>query len=605
MVASAVLVLATLAGTGWTLVVLSHLSRDTGVMVRDSADTTAATTAVTTALEREDDALLLRLGSPRGADPLTDARARTDAARRALRAVLVTPDERRGGDAIDDAVRAYREAADRVADAPGDEPFARYHREANPRLRAAVASVATVRDEHFAEAAAVASVARREVARTQRAVAVIAAVVLALAMALATRLAGFVTQPLRRLAMAAAALREGNFEARVEVAHGDELGQVAGAFNDMAQRLAEFRRLDLDAVLRVKATLEATMAALPDAVLLLDPDGTVASHNAAAEALFAGAGVPLPRTVDDLTALGVDRARLDEARATQQPGVDLRAAWSVLVADEPRRLLPRVAPTVPDRDGRSGAVLVLSDVSELARLDEMRAELVAVASHELQTPVTTLRMSLMMLREARDRLDARARALVDNALGGVEQLGETVDEFLDLARLESGALRLTPEPVDVGALVADRVARCADRAAELAVTVTVTADPDAPRALADRARLRVVVDNVLGNALKYTPAGGSIALTVGPVEGARRAVRLTVDDTGPGVPPEFRARVFEKFFRVEHHRRASGDGPRGTGIGLYLCRQIVDLHGGELACVAPPDGRGTRIAIELPAAADA
>ena len=124
-----------------------------------------------------------------------------------------------------------------------------------------------------------------------------------------------------------------------------------------------------------------------------------------------------------------------------------------------QRLLPRVVPVPGLTPQQSGAILLLYDVTDLVRLDEMRSELVAVASHELQTPLTTLRMTLLMLKEAAGALPARERELVDTSLIGVEQLSETVHEFLDLTRIEAGELRLNVEPVHLSALfteVADR-----------------------------------------------------------------------------------------------------------------------------------------------------
>lgn len=610
MTASGLLVLASLAATAWTLFVLSRLSTVTGAMVRDSADTTAATTTLTTALEREDDALLVLLGAPASSDraPLVRARVRTNSARSRLRALLATSEDRRRGAVIDHDVAAYRRVVDGFVSQPGTSPLERYHREVNPLLRRAVNAVAHVRDDHFAEAAAVASVARAEVARTRGVVAAIAVVALLLALVLATRLARFVTSPLRQLAEAVSAVREGRFDARVETQHGDELGQVAEAFNEMATRLAEFRRLDLDAVLKAKATLEATLDALPDAVVLIEPDGTVAARNAAAEALYRRAGLEAPRAAEDLQPLGLTPEVLARPleRIDAPESVDLRSSRVISVSGEPRRLLPRVAPTLRERERPSGVVVVLSDVTELARLDEMRAELIAVASHELQTPVTTLRMSLMLLQEASERFDPRARDLVANALGGVDQLRETVDALLDMTRIEAGRLRLNPEPISLDAFVHERVAACRARAEELGVSVDVRVAPGLPPVYADRSRARIVVDNLLTNALKYTPSGGRVEIRLSQSPRDRRsshgaAVRLVVSDTGPGVPPEFQGRVFEKFFRVEHHRPTRDVGPRGSGIGLYLCKEIVELHGGSIACEGSGDERGATFVIDLPA----
>jgi NtrC-family two-component system sensor histidine kinase KinB len=121
----------------------------------------------------------------------------------------------------------------------------------------------------------------------------------------------------------------------------------------------------------------------------------------------------------------------------------------------------------------------------------------------------------------------------------------------------------------------------------------------------DAALLAIVFANLLGNALKYTPRGGTVAIEVMSGQNAgdnpRRSLQIAVTELGPGIPPEFRERAFEKFFRVEHQRLGSSEGVRGTGIGLYLCRRIIELHGGSIRCEAGDGGCGTRIAIEISA----
>ena len=261
---------------------------------------------------------------------------------------------------------------------------------------------------------------------------------------------------------------------------------------------------------------------------------------------------------------------------------------------------------VPALDpSQRGAVLLLYDVTELARLDELRSELVAVASHELQTPLTTLRMTLLMLQEGASALPDRHRELVATSLIGVEQLSETVHEFLDLTRIEAGELRLGLEPVPIAALLADALRRIEGRAESQNVCVRAITDAALPLISADSVRLRAVFDNILSNALKYTPAGGTItvhARVLAPVnDPVPDTIAVEICDSGPGIPAAFRSRVFEKFFRLEHHQDDSRSGARGAGLGLYMCRHIVELHGGEIECDAGPGDRGTCIRVTLPA----
>jgi signal transduction histidine kinase len=248
----------------------------------------------------------------------------------------------------------------------------------------------------------------------------------------------------------------------------------------------------------------------------------------------------------------------------------------------------------------------------------MRVELVAVASHELRTPITTMRVTLSLLSEAASQFSARHREMLETAVLGCEQLAATVDAFLDLTRIETGELTLALEHLDVARLTVDVVNVFAPRCEEAGVSLQCTVDEPVPRVRGDAVRLKVVLSNLLSNALKYTPSGGEIAIHVGSTSRNRIArsspprggpgnpvqpdsVCISVTDSGSGIPPEYRELIFEKFFRVEHYKPPSEQqGARGAGIGLYLSRRIVEAHSGEISCDSPRTGRGTMMNIRLP-----
>ena len=288
--------------------------------------------------------------------------------------------------------------------------------------------------------------------------------------------------------------------------------------------------------------------------------------------------------------------------STRRP--DFRHTFDATLNGQRRRFLLTAVPIAEFAEGRFGAVAVLDDVTEFARLDELRSELIGVASHELKTPLTTLRMNLLMLGEGSSEMTARQQELISAAIGGCEELGSTIEELLDVTRIESGQLRLNLVPVDLGAILTTTYQGLATRFDDACVHLTIASEAPSTMVRGDPTRLRSVFANVLTNALKYSPAGSTVTVRVSSGQnagvGGNGHLQITVTDLGPGVPAEYRERIFEKFFRIEHHIESRAEGVRGTGIGLYLCREILKAHGGAISCESGDGGTGTRIAITLP-----
>ncbi|WP_291983213.1 ATP-binding protein [Luteitalea sp.] len=607
-IAAVLLVCTTVMASMWTFVALSRLSGVVTDTVRDSEAVTAVTSKLSGALEREDDAVLLVLaGEAQGRAELARERTVVDRAVGDLFDVLGPVDEQELATPLKTALEEYRQAADAVIPvASAEEALGQYHERANPLLRRAVNLTTVIRDRHFTLARQAVTTARDEAASSRRAVLFTTVVALAFAVLVSWHLTNRIVTPLRRLTRGADAIRRGEFDERIDLRSGDELGELAAAFNDMATDLAEFRRTNVREMIEAKQALEATLEALPDAVLLLAPDGRILSMNRMAQATCRAAHLATPATLHELHLEGLDHATILEAlRTASEVGLNTDLTRTVQIERQGRRhrLLPRVV-HMPTTGAPHGAILLLSDVTELARVDEMRSELVAVASHELQTPLTTLRMTLLMLQEAAAALPAREQELIATSLMGVEQLNETVHEFLDLTRIEAGELRLALEPVQLTRLLAEVVGSAEAQAAGLGVSMERAVASNLPPLAADRPRLRIVFDNLLSNALKYTPRGGAIRVeaTFERPSGDARVgqVAISVHDTGPGIPREYRERVFEKFFRLEHQHLDDRRTARGAGIGLYMCRQIVELHGGRIRCTTGDGEIGTRITVQLP-----
>jgi NtrC-family two-component system sensor histidine kinase KinB len=608
--AGCLLVLITIASGVWSAFTFAHLSSLVSQTVKESQQTTDLTATLASTLEREDDALLMSVDGDveQAGEELVKQRRRFDNVERRLRALLNKGEELEAADALRAHVRAYRKAGNallKIAGNPG--ALQNYRKTVNPALRRAVADCAHIRELNFRLMHQEGIRARDAARNATWIVGGISLAALLLSTLVAVRLAQAIVRPVRALTESVDAIRRDDFARRVPVDSPDELGRLAEGFNRMAETLEDYRNSSLGELLLAKMTLEATLAALPDAVIVVDPDGQIVSTNPLAQKILQASGHGEARRLQDLALPANVHQAVNETLRGQPAGngpADLSQAMAVSLNGRPLKLLLTVAPIPEFLPRRCGAAIVLADVTDFARLDELRSELVAVASHELKTPLTSVQMNLLLLQERAENLTPRQQQILATALHGGEELASTIDELLDLTRIEAGQLRIQQERVDVYAVIGQVVRGLRPYFEDAEIALRVVQDAPAAVVKGDAGRLKIVLANLLTNALKYTPRGGEVVIHVlsGPSVGpdGKPGLQIAVTDTGPGIPSEFRERVFEKFFRVEHQRATNQEGVRGAGIGLYLCRQIIEAHGGTIRCEAGDSGLGTRIAIGIP-----
>jgi len=611
--AGSLLVATTIGGSVWSAITFVRLNSVVDETLRESQGTIDLTTELTSSLEREDDALLLFVSGDvnKARIDLASERRRGDTCfQRILASLHDNEDEELIiAAALRKQIDRYRAAGDELL-ASGNKPGAleRYHRKVNPLLRQAVAECDKLREANFRAMQNAGIHARDESARSMRIVISISLLAILIGVVVSLWLARSVLRPVRELTDSVEDIRRGNFDRRVQQTTTDELGHLAAGFNRMAEALSEYRRSSLGELLSAKMTLEATLNALPDAVLVFGPDGLIVTANPPARLLLSATNVGSATQLAELSFSADHRSAIESALAGNPPPTrspDFRRTFEAVLNGQRRRFLLTAVPIAEFAEGKFGAVAILDDVTEFARLDELRSELVGVASHELKSPLTTLRMNLLMLSEGASEMTSRQQELISAASQGCEEFGSTIEELLDVTRIESGQLRLNLVPVDLVAIVKTTYQGLETRFEDARVRLILTCEASATMARGDPARLKSVFANVLTNALKYSPARGTVTVRVSGQNagvGEKTPLQITVTDQGPGVPAEYRERIFEKFFRVEHHTNQRAEGVRGTGIGLYLCREIVRAHGGTISCEPGDDGTGTRIAITLPAA---
>jgi signal transduction histidine kinase len=406
-----------------------------------------------------------------------------------------------------------------------------------------------------------------------------------------------VLRPIRAVTQAAIGVSAGNLDQVVPSLSRDELGQLAQAFNTMTRHLRDYRRSNYSRLLRAQRTSQASIDSFPDPVLVVDDEGKVEMANPAARQLL---GV-VPRQGDETGGLPWQPPEplsqpLQHALRGQGNYLPEGFDHAILMGSDgqQRSFLPRIL-TIRDPYGNSlGAAVLLQNVTRFRILDQVKNDLVATASHELKTPLTSLRLDLhLLLEETLGPITPKQTELLIDARDNAERLLAIVNNLLDLGRLEQKRelLDFRPEsPADLVRRAADAIA---PRAVDKGVQVVVETSPDLPLFSADAQRLGFALGNLLDNAITYTDRGGRITLSAAA---ASDHVILTVADTGVGIPPEYQGRVFERFFRVPG--QSSG---AGTGLGLAIVREIVTAHDGTITCDSRP-GSGTTFTITLPAA---
>jgi two-component system phosphate regulon sensor histidine kinase PhoR len=257
-----------------------------------------------------------------------------------------------------------------------------------------------------------------------------------------------------------------------------------------------------------------------------------------------------------------------------------------------RRLLVRAALL---GEPQGGAFAVFVDITEMRRLETLRRDFIANVSHELRTPVTAIRSAGETIRDVAVNDAAALPRFVDIIVRNAERLGNLLDDILELSRIESRALQLVMEPVELAALMSQVAELFRERAERKGLALHVSVPVDQAYAMADRRALENVITNLIDNAVKYCGAGTSIRACV--AEEAER-LRVMVKDTGPGIDPVHLPRLFERFYRVDAGRsREVG----GTGLGLAIVKHLVESMGSEIRVASAP-GVGSEFYFFLPRA---
>ena len=382
--------------------------------------------------------------------------------------------------------------------------------------------------------------------------------------------------PIQLLTEGAMRVAHGDFSRKIQVASRDEIGVLTDTFNDMAGQLQDTLRQ----VENERNKLDTLFLHMTDGVVAFSRNGEVIHSNPAAEEML-GRTITAEATYEELFG---DLLSLEQV--LQAPDYLEEERW-----EGERFLQLLLAPF--DRDRQGGVLVVLHDVTQQRKTQDMQREFVANVSHELRTPLTNIRSYAETLSDSAGELPpATEKKFLGVILNESDRMTHIVQDLLTLSRFDSGKdeLHLVRFPFDVA--VQDLYNAVYMEAQRHDHKMKLLLEPDLPAVVADRERVLQVMMNIVSNSIKYTPNGGHILVSAGR-EGDR--VWMQVDDDGIGIPPKDRSRIFERFYRVDKARsRQSG----GTGLGLSIAKEIVDRHEGVLELV-DREGPGLSMRMEL------
>ena len=400
-----------------------------------------------------------------------------------------------------------------------------------------------------------------------------------------------------RLARGSARTARAAADAARRLADGGDAPDLAAAFGsadardlaDAFDRLADALRRSADDLALERRLLAAVMETTSEGVIALDSQNTVRMMNQAAQRLLMtdeadARGRPLAEIERDFEMLQV-ASRSADTRQMQRAQIELL---------HPRRFVTVTATPLSGGVGQGGALLTLQDATDERRAQTTRREFVSNVSHELRSPLASVRAMVETLENG--AIDDREATLdfLSRIQGDIARMTALVNELLELSSLESGQMPVHLSPASLSEAAREMVERFSLAAAAKGVEIRNEVNADTPSAMADRAKLDQILTNLLENALRFTPRGGRIEIAA---NARARWVDVSVSDTGVGISPEHLPRVFERFFKADRSR-----GGGGTGLGLAIAKHLAQAHGGEIRAESA-EGEGSVFTVTLRRAA--
>ncbi|MHC1728458.1 MAG: ATP-binding protein [Syntrophobacteraceae bacterium] len=399
----------------------------------------------------------------------------------------------------------------------------------------------------------------------------------------------WILRPINRLMRSTDEIRRGNLDLVVQTDSKDEIGRLSEAFNEMASSLRQFRRNDQTRMALMQRSTRHVFNSLPDAVAVVDPGGRVEVSTQSASQFFGLKPDANIRKLPFEWMVGLFDEALLSKRSVEPTG--RRDIIQQFIKGEEHFFRPAAVPILDGERNLTGVILILKDVTQQLHQDELKGGVISTVSHQLKTPLTSLRLAVYLLLEEKvGPLTPKQAELLFAARDESDRLHSILSNLLDISRIESGKAPMDFQAVSPHEIVLEQVETSQSAARDRGIALRMDVPDDLPEVLAEPSRIGQVLANLLSNALKYTSPGGEISVSASSHEDA---VNFAVSDTGQGIRSEYLERIFEQFFRVPGQSVETGEG-----LGLAIAKDIVEAHGGSIY-VESEEGKGSTFTFSL------
>jgi PAS domain S-box-containing protein len=387
-----------------------------------------------------------------------------------------------------------------------------------------------------------------------------------------------ILDPAEKLTQSVRKIAQGQLNQKIDVTTDDEIGELGREFNKMTERLRAFEELNIQQLIAEKKKSETIVESIADPIIVTNHENQILLMNQAAITVLGlrgreWFGKSLRAVIRDER--WADMLKSDGPKKTDFERLDLLLTFER--NNETLYFRPRQAGILDERGVTTGVVTLLQDVTRFKNIDQMKSEFIATVSHELRTPLTSLSMSVDILSQGvLGDVSDKQKELLLAAKDDCERLRKLVKELLDMSKLESGKYETKKETLDVQRIIDEALRPLRLPFREKQIELEVLTESDLPAISADQQQMAWVLTNLVNNALRFTEAGGRVLVKAEHVEGN---VRISVSDTGKGIPPDAQDLIFEKFVQVKGSKETT---PGSVGLGLAIAREVVEAHGGKI-----------------------